>query len=34
MGLAALIDGDDVVQQVAPTAFNPPLRDPGGRNKS
>ena len=24
----ALIDRDDVIQQVAPTTFNPPLRDP------
>ena len=24
----ARIDGDDVVQQVAPTAFSPPLRNP------
>jgi len=24
----ALIDGDDVVRQVAPTAFSPPLRNP------
>jgi len=23
-----LIEGDDVVQQVAPTTLNPPLRDP------